>query len=164
MSHQTAHFKIINKLSHFQYDSDDESEMGSRSVRKSPELRNGSVVIDKNGDNKKKRINKSTEPSCWSKFSTLMDLDLLVDPIYLNILFGLSITYTAELNFKLVIPFFMANLNYNKRETAVALSVMAIADICARVTVPPILDRLEFSRRKTLMVGCIGVAIFRSGM
>lgn len=146
---------------HFQFDeSDDESEMGSKIVRKtkSSDLKNGSIIINKN----EVIEDKKPTPGCWTKFSHLMDLDLLKDPIYLNILFGLSITYVAELNFKLVIPFFMANLNYTKRETAVALSVMAIADVCARVTVPPVLDRLEFSRRKTLMVGCVAVAAARS--
>lgn len=106
---------------------------------------------------------EKAEPSCWAKFSALMDFDLLKDPSYLNILFGLSITYVAELNFKMVVPFFMANLGYTKRETAMGLSVMAVADIIARVIVPPIYDRMSYSRRTTLMFGCVCVAIARSG-
>lgn len=91
-----------------------------------------------------------------------MDFDLLLDWKYLNILFGLSITYTAEMNFKLMVPFFMANLGYSKSEIALALSVMAIADITARIIMPPINDKLGYSRRKTLILGLTLVAIARS--
>lgn len=91
-----------------------------------------------------------------------MDFDLLLDWKYLNILFGLSITYTAEMNFKLMVPFFMANLGYSKSEIAQALSVMAIADITARIIMPPINDKLGYSRRKTLILGLTLVAIARS--
>lgn len=50
--------------------------------------------------------------SFWSRFATLMDVGLLKDGIYLNILFGLSIFYVAEMNFKMVTPFFLANLGW----------------------------------------------------
>ncbi|RZF33921.1 hypothetical protein LSTR_LSTR012263 [Laodelphax striatellus] len=141
---------------HFYAGSDDEiSEIGSKTLRKSCDFKNGSVI----GSSK---LTATVKDGCWAKFSHLMDLDLLKDGIYLNILFGLSITYIAEMNFKLVIPFFMANMGYSKRETAMALSIMAMADITARVAVPPILDRSSFSRRKTLMLVCLFVAISRS--
>ncbi|XP_039279597.1 uncharacterized protein LOC111044715 isoform X2 [Nilaparvata lugens] len=140
---------------HFYAGSDDELDASSKNLRKSCDLKNGSVI----GSSK---LTATVKQGCWAKIAHLMDLDLLKDGIYLNILFGLSITYIAEMNFKLVIPFFMANMGYSKRETAMALSIMATADITARVTVPPILDRSSFSRRKTLMLGCLLVAISRS--
>lgn len=111
-----------------------------------------------------KELNKTkkSKKGCWQRFCDLMDFDLLLDWKYLNILFGLSITYTAEMNFKLMVPFFMANLGYSKSEIAQALSVMAIADITARIIMPPINDKLGYSRRKTLILGLTLVAIARS--
>lgn len=50
--------------------------------------------------------------SFWRRFITLMDVSLLKDPGYLNILFGLSIFYVAEMNFKMITPFFFVSLGY----------------------------------------------------
>lgn len=48
--------------------------------------------------------------SFWRRFIALMDVSLLKDRGYLNILFGLSIFYVAEMNFKMITPFFFASL------------------------------------------------------
>lgn len=94
-----------------------------------------------------------------------MDLDLLKDPKFLNILFGLSIFYVAELNFKMVVPFFLADLGHSKSETAFCLSMMAASDIVARVVLPPICDRVThiISRRTMFLVATIFCAVSRSG-
>lgn len=118
---------------------------------------NNNIVLE---DSTKKIVKK--KKGFWKKFFKFMDFDLLLDLRYLNILFGISVTYVAEMNFKLVVPFFMADLGYSKSETALALSVMAMADIIARVIMPPINDRLSFSRRHTLIVGLVCVSIARS--
>lgn len=114
-------------------------------------------------NNKNKNIEKAVEEGCWQKFVSIMDLDLLQDPHFLNILFGLSMAYLSEINFKLVIPFFMANLGYTRGDTAQALSLMAIADIIARLLIPPIFDRLPYTRRDTLAFGLVFVMLARSG-
>ncbi|XP_049532623.1 uncharacterized protein LOC125949535 [Anopheles darlingi] len=100
--------------------------------------------------------------SFLQRFTALMDVGLLRDPIYLNILFGLSIFYVAEMNFKMVTPFFMASLGFDKSETAFVLSVSALTDIAARIIVPPIGDRLKLRKRYIFMVSLIFVAISRS--
>lgn len=102
------------------------------------------------------------KPSFWSRFGALMDLDILKDIIYLNILFGLSIFYVAEMNFKMITPFFLANLGYSKSDTAFCLSVSALTDILARVIVPPICDRTKVSKRLVFMTSIFFVGITRS--
>jgi MFS transporter, MCT family, solute carrier family 16 (monocarboxylic acid transporters), member 14 len=102
------------------------------------------------------------KPTFWRRFITLLDVDLLKDVIYLNILFGLSIFYVAEMNFKMVTPFFLASLGYNKSDTAAFLSVSALTDILARIIVPPICDRLNVSKRKIFMTALVFVAVTRS--
>ncbi|XP_058128143.1 uncharacterized protein LOC131291455 [Anopheles ziemanni] len=100
--------------------------------------------------------------SFLQRFTALMDVGLLRDGIYLNILFGLSIFYVAEMNFKMVTPFFMASLGFDKTDTAFVLSVSALTDIAARIIVPPIGDRLKLRKRYIFMVSLIFVAISRS--
>lgn len=109
-----------------------------------------------------KIVTKEEESGCWDKFCKLFDLNLLTDWVYLNILYGISICIVAEMNFKLVVPFFMEDLGYTKQEVAGALSLMAIADIAARVIVPPVFDRLTYSRKSTLIFGSLLVALCRS--
>lgn len=53
-------------------------------------------------------ITPTAKKGFWRRFIELMDVSLLKDPGYLNILFGLSIFYVAEMNFKMVTPFFFA--------------------------------------------------------
>uniref|UniRef100_A0A1Q3G1R7 Putative monocarboxylate transporter n=2 Tax=Culex tarsalis TaxID=7177 RepID=A0A1Q3G1R7_CULTA len=100
--------------------------------------------------------------SFLQRFTALMDVGLLRDIIYLNILFGLSIFYVAEMNFKMVTPFFLASLGFNKTEVAFFLSVSALTDIAARVIVPPIGDKLRIRKRLLFMVSLVFVAITRS--
>lgn len=98
----------------------------------------------------------------WRRFVELMDVSLLKDPAYLNILFGLSIFYVAEMNFKMVTPFFFANLGYAKTDVAYCLSVTAISDIAARIILPPICDRFNVKKRNIFFVSILFVGITRS--
>jgi hypothetical protein len=100
--------------------------------------------------------------SFWRRFAGLMDIDLLRDGIYLNILFGLSIFYVAEMNFKMVTPFFLASLGYSKADVAYCLSVSALTDILARIIVPPICDKTKVPKRLVFMTSIFFVAITRS--
>lgn len=106
---------------------------------------------------------KESRNSLWQRIVKFMDLDLLKDPIYLNLLFGLSLFYVAEQNFKMVVPFFFASIGYNKTDQALFLSVQALTDILARLILPPICDRLTVSKRTLFMFGCILLGICRSG-
>ncbi|GAB0100905.1 Major facilitator superfamily [Sergentomyia squamirostris] len=105
---------------------------------------------------------KPKKQNFWKRFSSIMDLDILRDRIYLNLLFGLSIFYVAEMNFKMVTPFFLANLGYAKGDVAFCLSITAITDILARVILPPICDRLVIPKRHVFMVAIFFVGITRS--
>lgn len=104
-----------------------------------------------------------TKESVWKKVVNFMDLDLLKDPIYLNLVFGLSIFYVAEQNFKMVTPFFFSSIGYNKTDTALFLSVQALTDILARLVLPPICDRITITKRTLFMIGIFLLGICRSG-
>lgn len=113
-------------------------------------------------DNGIEMLKKPAKPTFWRRFIELMDVSLLKDPIYLNILFGLSIFYVAEMNFKMVTPFFFSSLGYSKSEVAYCLSVTAISDIAARIILPPIFDRFQVSKRLIFFVSILFVGVTRS--
>lgn len=96
------------------------------------------------------------------RFVELMDPSLLKDIYFLNLLFGLSIFYVAEMNFKMVTPFFFANLGYSKAEVASCLSFTAISDIAARIVLPPICDRFQVKKRLIFFVSILFVGVTRS--
>lgn len=103
-----------------------------------------------------------TKKTFVRRFVELMDPSLLKDVYFLNLLFGLSIFYVAEMNFKMVTPFFFANLGYSKSEVASCLSITAISDIAARIILPPICDRFEVKKRLIFFVSILFVGVTRS--
>ena len=107
-------------------------------------------------------ITSTPKKGFWRRFVELMDVSLLKDPGYLNILFGLSIFYVAEMNFKMVTPFFFASLGYPKTDVAYCLSVTAISDIAARIVLPPICDRFNIKKRNIFFISILFVGITRS--
>ncbi|KAF5270117.1 hypothetical protein FQA39_LY08529 [Lamprigera yunnana] len=108
------------------------------------------------------RFEPKKKETAWQKIVDFMDLDLLKDPIYLNLVFGLSIFYVAEQNFKMVTPFFFDSIGYDKTNTALFLSVQAITDILARLVLPPICDRVKVKKRTLFMSGIFFLGICRS--
>ncbi|XP_030766459.1 uncharacterized protein LOC115890384 isoform X2 [Sitophilus oryzae] len=108
------------------------------------------------------KFKEQQEKTFWQKIVEFMDFDLLKDPIYLNLVFGLSVFYVAEQNFKMVMPFFFQSIGYTKQDVALFLSVQAFTDVLARLILPPICDRLLISKRTLFMSGIFVLGICRS--
>ncbi|CAH1399996.1 unnamed protein product, partial [Nezara viridula] len=62
-----------------------------------------------NPKNRSKKTMKSLK-SGLLRFFKFMDLDLLRDGVYLNTLYGLSMLVVVEMNFRLILPFFLSDL------------------------------------------------------
>lgn len=97
------------------------------------------------------------------KFIALMDLDLLKDWSFLNLLLGLSLFWSGELQFRMLTPFFIRNLGYNMNDTAFCLSMTAITDILVRLILPPIFDRTTISKKMIFFISSFFLATTRSG-
>lgn len=102
------------------------------------------------------------QDSFFARFVELLDCNLLKDKGFLNLLFGLSIFYVAEMNFKMVTPFFVRSLGFNQNDVALCLSISALTDILARIVVPPVCDKLKITKRIIFMTSILFVAITRS--
>jgi len=70
------------------------------------------------------------------QISDLCDFDLLRDPIYVNIMLGMSIAIFAEANFSMLTPFILADMNMETAEIASIMSVIAITDLFSRCAAP----------------------------
>lgn len=97
------------------------------------------------------------------KFISLMDLDLLKDWSFLNLLLGLSLFWSGELQFRMLTPFFIRSLGYNMNETAFCLSMTAITDIGVRLVLPPIFDRTAITKKMIFFISAFFLAATRSG-
>lgn len=131
-------------------------------ISSNPKLKMASIDLDKPQFDIGIEMAAPPRQNFWRRFVTLMDVSLLKDPGYLSILFGLSIFYVAEMNFKMITPFFFANLGYSKADVAYCLSITAISDIAARVVLPPICDRFKIQKRLIFFVSIAFVAVTRS--
>lgn len=99
----------------------------------------------------------------FRKFIALMDLDLLKDWSFLNLLLGLSLFWSGELQFRMLTPFFIRSLGYNMNDTAFCLSMTAITDILVRLILPPIFDRTTISKKMIFFISSFFLAATRSG-
>lgn len=85
-------------------------------------------------------------------FVNFFDLKLLCDPIFVNIMIGMSLAIFAELNFSILTPFIMADFGLNTSQSATFLSVLSIADLVFRFFAPFIGDYLKKPPRKMYML------------
>lgn len=106
---------------------------------------------------------KEKKQGCLRKFIALMDLDLLKDWSFLNLLLGLSLFWSGELQFRMLTPFFISSLGYNMKDTAFCLSMTAITDVLVRLILPPIFDRTTISKKMIFFVSAFFLAVTRSG-
>lgn len=107
--------------------------------------------------------NQSTGCCCntFKWFVRFFDLDLLRDSIYLNIMIGMAISIFAEINFAILTPFILADLNFNPDDVAMILFVMAITDLISRFISPFIADKLNLSIRVSFLISLILLVLTR---
>nr|CAD7427076.1 unnamed protein product [Timema monikensis] len=92
-----------------------------------------------------------------------LDLTLLKDPVYLNIVVGMGLSFVAELNFNMLMPFILADLaELPRKQVAIVMSVQASLDIAARFLVPPMADRWQWKSRNVYMVSLLGSIMGRT--
>lgn len=101
----------------------------------------------------------------WAKISKTLDLNLLKDPVFLNITIGLSLVYTVSIFFSMLFPFFLqTGAGLTRGQTATCMSVLAGADILSRLTIPIFSKWIGIGARTTFFFGIFGLALARSYM
>jgi hypothetical protein len=112
---------------------------------------------------------KSRKSSCCIRLANSLteslDLALLKDPIYVNIVLGLSVSFASDTIFFTVFPFHLAQKpwpGFSDKEVALCLSITAGADAVARLILPIVTDRLGVGPRAAYLLGCLLSAVVRS--
>lgn len=91
----------------------------------------------------------------------IFDLSLFKDPIYINIMIGMSLAIFAELNFSLLTPFILADLSLTTSQIAMFLSSLSIADLCFRFLAPFIGEYLNQPPRIMYSISLIFLILTR---
>lgn len=128
-----------------------------------PQKQPVNVVIKEEIDDKsiKGRFKRFTKNS-GKKIVIFFDLDLLRDPIYVNLMLGMSIAIFAELNFSMLTPFILGDLNYSTVEIASIMSTLGVADIIFRFISPFIGDYFEKTPRTMYIYSLIMLILTRT--
>ncbi|XP_063223977.1 uncharacterized protein LOC134531891 [Bacillus rossius redtenbacheri] len=111
------------------------------------------------------RQDGGTHSRRWLRAVTdFLDLGLLGDPVYVNIVLGLSVSFLSDANFFTVFPFFLqsAELGFSAADTAVCMSIAAGADVASRLALPWLAGWLGLRARDTYLLGCFASAVARS--
>ncbi|KAG8232238.1 hypothetical protein J437_LFUL011791 [Ladona fulva] len=88
-----------------------------------------------------------------SSIVDFFDLTILKDPKFVSIFVGLTLAFTAEVNFAVLVPFVYAEFGYEKSEVAHFLSILAVVDLVTRFTVPFFTDKVKIDPRISYTVG-----------
>lgn len=98
----------------------------------------------------------------YQKVVRFFDLDLLKDPVYVSIWFGMSIAFTGEINFSLLTPFILGDRNFDVQTTAMIMSFLATADIIFRFISPFVGNKTNLSARQLYLMSLVLLVITRT--
>uniref|UniRef100_A0A1A9WDY0 Major facilitator superfamily (MFS) profile domain-containing protein n=1 Tax=Glossina brevipalpis TaxID=37001 RepID=A0A1A9WDY0_9MUSC len=94
-----------------------------------------------------------------------LDLELLKDPIFWNMIIGMALVYTSSINFSMIFPSFLQySANLSRSTTATCMSIMAGADIVCRLLLPCITDKLKIPYRLIFLLGTMGLLVSRAAL
>lgn len=92
----------------------------------------------------------------------IFDLELLRDPIYLNLMLGMSVAIFAEINFSMLTPFILNDMHYTTDQIASVMSALALTDVIFRFLAPYIGEVLKQPPKIMYMISLVLLIITRS--
>ncbi|KPJ01864.1 Monocarboxylate transporter 9 [Papilio xuthus] len=111
-------------------------------------------------------INEDEKPkSIWNRFIDFFDLTLLSDPIFVNIMFGLSMAACVEINFSLLLPIILKDmLKFETADIAKLMAVIGFSDTLFRFVSPFIGEWCHKPPRVMYLISLIMIIFIRSLM
>ncbi|XP_015114430.1 uncharacterized protein LOC107039372 [Diachasma alloeum] len=101
---------------------------------------------------KKKHTSEDSCCPCLSKIVKFFDLSLLCDPIYVNIMLGMSIATFAEINFAILLPFILEDIKFETSQSATVMTTTAAVDLLMRGVAPFVGERVRQTSRVMYLV------------
>ncbi|CAD7091336.1 unnamed protein product [Hermetia illucens] len=86
----------------------------------------GSVIISEALEREAK------QPKKWKFVRSLLDLTLIEDPIYMNLVVGIVFTFYSDLAFSAFQPLYLFEIDYSQVEVSQVIAVGTAADLVAR--------------------------------
>nr|CAD7393962.1 unnamed protein product [Timema cristinae] len=110
-----------------------------------------------NSDGIQNKINKVKERKgafqrLLERIANILDLSLLKDTHYINLMLGMNIVMSAELNFSFLTPLILDELGLSNYQTATIMSTIAATDIIFRFSSPFFADYVGYSARTMYLI------------
>ncbi|KAJ0179466.1 hypothetical protein K1T71_005178 [Dendrolimus kikuchii] len=126
-------------------------------------------IFDDSASIKKSKLEKNNKEkvkkSIFERFVEFFDLTLVTDPIFVNILFGLSIAACVETNFSLLLPIILRDmLQFESNEIAKLMSLIGLSDTMFRILAPFIGEWCHKPPRVMYMVSLLLIIFIRTIM
>ncbi|XP_021913935.1 uncharacterized protein LOC110827025 [Zootermopsis nevadensis] len=135
-------------------------------MNKNANTQNGKNSAKEKEDDESER--KEDEISFWKRIRrgivAFFDLGLLKDPIYVNLMVGMSLAICAELNFSLLTPFILNDKGFDTDRTAILMSIIAGLDIVFRFFAPFFSDYYKIKARVMYIIALIMLISSRTAL
>lgn len=92
-----------------------------------------------------------------------MDLELFNDPVYLNISFGLSLSFTADMSFISIFPLILTNMNFEHSQITTIMTIFFASDLVSRVLLTVVSGMMPIRNRYLFLGSTLLSAAFRIG-
>ncbi|XP_076301489.1 uncharacterized protein LOC143219363 [Lasioglossum baleicum] len=100
----------------------------------------------------------------FAKVVQLFDLNLLRDPIFVNIMAGMSIAIFAEANFSQLTPFILTDMKLTTKEISTVMSIIATLDLVFRSVASFLGEWLNQPPRIMYMISLVLLIVARSSI
>lgn len=97
------------------------------------------------------------------RFSKAMDLELFRDPVYLNISFGLALSFTGDLSFVAIFPLILTNLAFDHSQITTIMTIFFASDLVARILLTVVSGVVAIRNRYLFLGATLLSAAFRIG-
>ncbi|XP_059618542.1 monocarboxylate transporter 9 [Phlebotomus argentipes] len=128
---------------------DEEEKVKSRRASSIPSLGNwtGPIVISDASERDKRPAGK------WQVLVDFLDLTLMTDLTYVNIVLGISFALFSDNTFFAVLPMYLFELNFSKQDAAKIIAIGAAADLISRTFLALASTCIKVKSRYVYMAG-----------
>lgn len=106
-------------------------------------------------------VDKSKITTMWQTILNFLEVDLLKDFSYVNISFGLSLSFLSDIMFLSLLPMFLYNMGYNAANIAFIMTLFMTADLVGRSMLSCITAYVSIKNRYLFFCGSTLMAVFR---
>lgn len=110
------------------------------------------------------KTQKSTNKGIVSVLVALFDLELLRDPVFLNLVLGTSLGIFADINLLQFLPFILDGRGFGTGQIAVFMSVLSCADTASRLAAPLLHRKCRLSSRVMFLATMVVLMATRTAL